>query len=88
MAVTLDTTVHDMKTHFSQYSADLLAGKYDEIVVKNRTQPTLRILRYEDSVRPGLAFGVAKQRGHGVVCPEWDMRDGDAEISDLFGEYL
>lgn len=88
MPTTFETTVHDMKTHFSQYSADLIAGKCDEIVVKNRTQPTLRILRYEDSVRPGLTFGVAKQRGHAVVSPEWDMHDGDDDIAELFGEYL
>lgn len=44
MPAVLETTVHDMKTHFSQYSAELLAGKYDEIIVKRRATPTLRIL--------------------------------------------
>lgn len=88
MPATFETTVHDMKTHFSQYSADLVAGKYDEIVVKNRTQPTLRVTRYEDSMQPGLKFGVAKQRGHEVVSSDWDLHDGDDDIADLFGEYI
>ena len=88
MPAVLETTVHDMKTRFSQYSAELLAGKYDEIVVKNRTKPTLRILPYEPRAEEGLKFGISLQRGHQVVGDDWDMNAGDDEIADLFGEYL
>ena len=58
MPATLETTVHDMKTHFSQYAASLLAGDVDEIVVKNRTVPTLRVVRYVEPEPSGLSFGL------------------------------
>ena len=88
MPAVFETTVHDMKTRFSQYSAELLAGKYDEIVVKNRTTPTLRILPYEPRVSEGLVFGIAQKRGHRAVSDDWDINSGDEEVAEMFGAYL
>lgn len=88
MPAVLETTVHDMKTRFSQYSAELLAGKYDEIIVKKRTTPTLRILPYEPRAVEGLTFGIALQRGHRAVSDDWDIHSGDEAVAELFEEYL
>ena len=88
MPTVFETTVHDMKTRFSQYSAELLAGKYDEILVKNRTTPTLRIIPYEPRPAEGLKFGIALQRGHHAVSDDWDINSGDEEVAEMFGEYL
>ena len=88
MPAVLETTIHDMKTRFSQYSAELLSGKYDEIVVKNRTTPTLRILPYVPRAAEGLKFGISRERGHRAVSDDWDIHSGDGEIAALFGEYL
>lgn len=88
MPAILETTVHDMKTRFSQYSAELLAGKYDEIIVKNRTTPTLRIVPYEPRNSEGLTFGIALQRGHRAVSDDWDINSGDDEVEKMFEEYL
>lgn len=88
MPAVLETTVHDMKTYFSQYSAELLAGKYDEIIVKRRATPTLRILPYEPRATEGLTFGAALKRGHRAVSDDWDVHSGDEEVAELFEEYL
>lgn len=83
-----ETTVHDMKTNFSKYAARLLDGTYDEIVVKNRTVPTLRILPYTAPEDQRLEFGTSKKRGHVVVSDDWDIHDGDEEIAEMFDEEL
>ena len=83
-----ETTVHDVKTHFSQYASQLLSGVFDEIVVKNRTVPTLRIIRYEEPRKETLRYGIARERGHLVVSDDWNPNDGDEVIEELFGEYL
>lgn len=83
-----ETTVHDMKTNFSKYAAELLDGTYDEIVVKNRTVPTLRILPYEKQPAQGLEFGASKRLGHPVVGDGWDMNEGDDEVAAMFVEVL
>lgn len=88
MPVVKEVTVHDMKTHFSQYASNLLDGTFDEIIVKNRTVPTLRILPYSSSETRGLQFGVAKKRGHAVVSDDWDINDGDDAIADMFEDEL
>ena len=82
-----ETTVHDMKTHFSQYASELLDGTYDEIVVKNRTVPTLRVIRYEEPKQEGIKFGVAQELGLPPV--DLDVFDAlDADIANMFQEYL
>ena len=87
MPVAMETTVHDMKTHFSQYSAALLAGDYDEIVVKNRTLPILRVTRYEEPQKTGLKLGIAKERGMAPI--DFDLFDElDTDIAADFAEYL
>lgn len=58
MPIIKETTVHDMKTNFSKYAAGLLDGTYDEIVVKNRTVPTLRVLPYSSEPKRGLNLGL------------------------------
>lgn len=88
MPAVLETTVHDMKTRFSQYAAELLSGKYDEIVVKNRTTPTLRILPYEPQATEGLKFGISRERGHRAVSDDWDINSGNDDMVALFEEYL
>lgn len=88
MPVIMETTVHKMKTNFSKYAAGLLDGTYDEIVVKNRTVPTLRILRYTAPEGGGLEFGASVKRGHLVVSDDWDMNGGDAEVAELFDEAI
>lgn len=88
MATIKETTVHDMKTNFSRYASALLDGTYDEIVVKNRTTPTLRVLPYRKPTGRILRFGMSKSRGHAVVGQDWDMHEGDAEIADMFAEEL
>ena len=83
MTSILETTVHDMKTNFSKYSARLLAGDYDEIIVKNRTVPTLRVTRYEEPKKVGLRFGLARERGASPI--DFDLFDAlDAEIAADF----
>ena len=83
----METTVHDMKTNFSKYSAALLAGEYDEIIVKNRTVPTLRITRYEEPRKTGLKLGLAKVEGAGAM--DLDLFDAlDAEIAADFERAL
>lgn len=86
MPIIKETTVHDMKTNFSKYAADLLDGTYDEIIVKNRTVPTLRILPYSSDLERGLEFGASARQGHLVVSDDWDINDGDAEIAGMFSE--
>ena len=88
MPAILETTVHEMKTRFSQYSAALLDGTYDEIVVKNRTTPTLRILPYEPHDAAGLRFGISRERGHRAVSDDFDIDSGDEDIATLFGDCL
>ena len=79
----LETTVHDMKTNFSKYSAALLAGECDEIIVKNRTVPTLRIVRYEEPRKTGLKLGLAKAEG--AAAMDFELFDAlDAEIAADF----
>ena len=81
------TTVHDMKTNFSKYSAELLAGTYDEIIVKNRTVPTLRVTRYEEPPKTGLKFGMARERGAAPI--DFELFDAlDAEIAADFERSL
>lgn len=84
MGAIKETTVHDMKTNFSKYAAELLDGTYDEIIVKNRTTPTLRIQRYEDAPEQGLIIGLSKKLGHPVVSDDWDINEGDDEIATMF----
>ena len=87
MPVVKETTVHDMKTHFSHYASELLDGTYDEIVVKNRSTPTLRILRYEPPKEEGLQFGTAQKLG--FLAVDLDAFDAlDADVSAMFKEYL
>lgn len=88
MPVIKETTVHDLKTNFSKFAADLLDGTYDEIIVKNRTVPTLRIIRYSTPETPGLEFGASRNRGHMVVSDDWSINDGDDEIAQMFEEEL
>lgn len=88
MGTIKETTVHDMKTNFSKYAAELLDGTYDEIIVKNRTTPTLRIQRYKDSDSGGLKPGLARKEGIPVVSDDWDMNDGDDEIAKLFEDSI
>lgn len=81
-----ETTVHDMKTHFSQYAAELANGTYGEIIVKNRTTPILRIIPYEKPKQGGLKLGVAKELG----LPPIDMDaffEMDKEIAEMFEAY-
>lgn len=83
MPTVMETTVHDMKTNFSKYSAALLAGDYDEIIVKNRTVPTLRVTRFEEPPKEGLKFGLAKE--HGAASIDFDLFDAlDDEIAADF----
>ena len=87
MPNTKETTVYDMKTHFSKYASELLAGDYDEIVVKNRAVPMLRVIRYEEPPKSGLVFGVAEKRGCAPI--DFDLFDAlDAEVADDFAEYM
>lgn len=88
MPAIMETTVHDMKTNLSKYAAGLLDGTYDEIVVKNRSTPILRVLPYDAPGSKGLEFGASARRGHVVVSDGWDMNDGDAEIAKMFDEEL
>lgn len=83
-----ETTVYDMKTNFSKYAAELLDGTYDEIIVKNRNTPTLRILPYTESNRPGLRYGLSEKLGHATVSDDWGINDGDDEIAEMFSEEL
>lgn len=82
-----ETTVHDMKTHFSHYAEELLNGTYNEIVVKNRTKPTLRILPYTPPEQTGIKFGVAKELG--LPAADMDVFDAlDSEIAEMFKDYM
>lgn len=88
MPVIKETTVHDMKTHFSRYMAELLDGTYDEVIVRNRSVPTLRVTPYSKVQTQGLDFGVSKRLGHVVVADDWDMNEDDSEIASMFDEAL
>lgn len=87
MPAVMETTVHDMKTHFSQYAEELLAGTYDEIVVKNRTRPTLRVLPYEPPEKTGLRFDVGKELGLPEIDDDY-FDELDAEVAEMFKEYM
>ena len=82
-----ETTVHDMKTHFSQYATQLRDGTYDEIIVKNRATPILRVLPYEQEPQGGLKVGIARELGQPLV--DLDAFDAmDEEIREMFKEHL
>ena len=86
MPAVKETTVHDMKTHFSQYAEELLDGTYGEIIVKKRTTPILRITPYEQPREGGLRLGVARELG----LPPIDMDaffEMDKEIAEMFEDY-
>lgn len=88
MPIIKETTAHDMKTNFSKYATALLDGTYDEIIVKNRAVPTLRVLPYTSEHERGLEFGASARQGHLVVSDGWDINDGDTEIAEMFAEEL
>ena len=75
----METTVYDMKTNFSKYAAMLENGEVDEIIVKNRTVPKLRIVRYEEP-RSGIKLGVAKNK-------PW-ARNYDDDLFDALDEEI
>ncbi len=87
MPPTKETTVHDMKTHFSQYAAELLDGTYGEIIVKNRTKPMLRILPYEPPAHGGLRLDLAKELDLPPI--DYDLFDAlDADVLEMFKDYV
>ena len=76
----LETTVHDMKTHFSRYCAELAAGEYDGIVVRNRNSWAVKLTRLEEPPT-GVVYGIAKSKGYGRLVDDevFDQLDDDVE---------
>lgn len=82
----LETTVHDFKTHLSQYGRELSDGTYDEIIIKNRSTPVWRLTRCEEPKQGGLKLGIARELG----LPPIDMDAFfamDKEIEEMFEDY-
>lgn len=78
--------VLEARNNLSRYVREVECGLENMVIIQRNGVPVAKIVPFEEAQASSKRLGIAKDKT--LYRGDWDSKELDAEIADLFGEAL